>query len=219
MSRITLDMLLRAYAHGIFPMSESRHDTRISWFDPHKRGVLPLTKFHIPRSLVKSVRSEPYQVRVDTAFKEVVEGCASPRPGRWTTWINDSIIDMFTGLYSIGNAHSVECWNGSKLVGGLYGVSLGAAFFGESMFSAQRDASKIALVYLVARLRHGGFRLLDTQFVTAHLQHFGAHEITRADYLRRLQTAVAMEADFLSLPQGAAPAAVLALAQSKTHTS
>ena len=219
MSRITLDMLLRAYAHGIFPMSESRHDTRISWFDPHKRGVLPLNKFHIPRSLAKTVRRQPYEVRIDTAFKEVVEGCASPRPGRWTTWINDSIIDMFTGLYSIGHAHSVECWSGEKLIGGLYGVSLGAAFFGESMFSIQVDASKIALVYLVARLRHGGFRLLDTQFVTAHLEHFGAHEITRADYLRRLQTAVAMEADWLKLDQGAPPGVVLEAAQSNTQTS
>ena len=219
MSRITLDMLLRAYAHGIFPMSESRHDANISWFDPHKRGILPLTRFHLPRRLAQTIRSGPYRVSVDEGFRQVIEGCAAPRPGRWTTWINDSIIDMFSGLFQIGHAHSVECWEGDALVGGLYGVSLGAAFFGESMFSTRRDASKVALVYLVARLRAGGFRLLDTQFVTSHLQRFGAVEISRAEYLRRLKVAVAMEADFYSLPAGAGPGEILELTQSRAQTS
>ena len=219
MTRITLDMLLRAYANGIFPMSESRHDPRISWFDPHKRGVLPLARFHVPVRLGRTVRRHPYRVAVDTAFREVVEGCAAPRPERWTTWINDSIVDMFVGLHSIGNAHSVECWRGNQLVGGLYGVSLGAAFFGESMFSARDDASKIALVHLVARLRHGGFRLLDTQFVTEHLQRFGAMEIPRTEYLRRLKTAVAADGDFHSLPEDTAPNEVLSLAQSSAQMS
>jgi leucyl/phenylalanyl-tRNA--protein transferase len=213
MTRITLDMLLRAYAQGIFPMSESRHDPHISWFDPHKRGVLPMEKFHVPRRLTRTIRDAPYQVRTDTAFQAVVEGCASPRPGRWTTWINDSIIQMFTGLYSIGHAHSIECWEGDELVGGLYGVSLGAAFFGESMFSLHRDASKIALVYLVARLRAAGFTLLDTQFVTSHLQKFGAAEISRAEYLERLKGAVAKEAAFHRLPATASPDEILMLAR------
>ncbi len=213
MTRVTLDMLLRAYAQGIFPMSESRHDPYISWFDPHKRGILPLEEFHVPKRLARTVRQQPFQVKSDTAFQRVVEGCASPRPGRWTTWINDSIIDMFTGLYSIGHAHSVECWEGSELVGGLYGVSLGAAFFGESMFSVHKDASKVALVYLVSRLRAGGYTLLDTQFVTSHLQRFGALEISRGEYLKRLKVAVAKEADFHRLPANAPPDDVLRLAK------
>ena len=213
MTRITLDMLLRAYAQGIFPMSESRHDPHISWFDPHKRGIVPLEAFHVPRRLARTIRDQPYRVRTDTSFQAVVEGCASPRPGRWTTWINDSIIQMFTGLHSIGHAHSVECWENDELIGGLYGVSLGAAFFGESMFSLHKDASKIALTYLVARLRAGGFTLLDTQFVTTHLQKFGALEISRSEYLRRLKVAVAKDADFHRLPVDASPDEVLALAR------
>jgi leucyl/phenylalanyl-tRNA--protein transferase len=213
MTRITLDMLLRAYAQGIFPMSESRHDPHISWFDPHKRGILPLEDFQVPKRLARTVRQQPFEVKTDTAFQAVVEGCASPRPGRWTTWINDSIIQMFTGLYSIGHAHSVECWEGDELVGGLYGVSLGAAFFGESMFSVHKDASKVALVYLIARLRAGGYTLLDTQFVTTHLQRFGALEISRAEYLKRLKLAVATDADFHRLPANAPPEDVLKLAK------
>ena len=213
MTRITLDMLLRAYAQGIFPMSESRHDPHISWFDPHKRGILPLEDFHVPKRLARTIRQQPFAVKTDTAFQAVVEGCASPRPGRWTTWINDSIIQMFTGLYSIGHAHSVECWEGDELVGGLYGVSLGAAFFGESMFSVHKDASKVALVYLIARLRAGGYTLLDTQFVTSRLQRFGALEISRAEYLKRLKLAVATDADFHRLPANAPPEDVLKLAK------
>ncbi len=219
MSEITLDMLLRAYANGIFPMSESRHDPHISWFDPDKRGVLPLETFHLPRRLARTVRQDRYRVSVDEAFLEVIEGCASPRPGRWTTWINSAIIDMFTGLHSIRHAHSVECWDGDELVGGLYGVSLGAAFFGESMFSTRDNASKVALAHLMARLHHGGFRLLDTQFVTAHLEGFGAVEITRAAYLRRLKSAVTKDAEFYRLAAGTPGTEILALLQSMTQTS
>lgn len=219
MSQITLDMLLRAYANGIFPMSESRHDPHISWFDPDKRGILPLKTFHMPRRLARTVRQDRYRVSVDEAFLDVIEGCASPRPGRWTTWINSAIIEMFSGLHSIRHAHSVECWDGDELVGGLYGVSLGAAFFGESMFSTQDNASKVALAHLMARLHHGGFRLLDTQFVTAHLEGFGAVEISRAEYLRRLKSAVTKEADFYGLPAGTPGTEILALLQSMTQTS
>ena len=216
MTRITLDMLLGAYANGIFPMSESRHDPRISWFDPHKRGVMPLARFHVPARLRRSVRRRPYRVAVDTAFREVVEGCAAPRPGRWTTWINDSIIDMFAGLHSIGNAHSVECWNGDRLIGGLYGISIRGAFFGESMFSLARDASKVALAHLVGRLRSGGYKLLDVQFVTSHLKGFGAVEIPRSDYQDELADALSVDGDFYSLPDLPDAAAIL---QSITQTS
>lgn len=200
-------------------MSESRHDPNISWFDPHKRGVLPLNQFQVSRRLARTIRAQPYRVSVNTAFCRVVEGCAAPRPGRWTTWINDSIIETLTGLNQTGHAHSIECWRGSELVGGLYGVSMGAAFFGESMFSTHRDASKIALVYLVARLLDGGFRLLDTQFVTNHLEQFGAREIPRSDYLRQLKTAVETQANFYGLAESTAPSVVLKLAQSNAHTS
>jgi leucyl/phenylalanyl-tRNA--protein transferase len=216
MTGITLDMLLRAYAQGIFPMSESRHDPRISWFDPHKRGVLPLNRFHVPRRLARTVRGGPYRVAVDTAFQQVVEGCAAPRPGRWTTWINDSIIEMFTGLHDIGHAHSVECWKGSQLVGGLYGVSLGAAFFGESMFSRETDASKIALAHLVARLRKGDYCLLDIQFVTEHLSRFGAVEILRTGYRHLLAEALDRTATFYRELE---PSEVLRLLQPTTQTS
>jgi leucyl/phenylalanyl-tRNA--protein transferase len=219
MSEITLDMLLRAYANGIFPMSESRHNPRISWFDPDKRGILPFKTFHLPRRLARTVRQDRYRVSVDEAFLEVIEGCASPRPGRWTTWINSAIIDMFTGLHSIRHAHSVECWDGDELVGGLYGVSLGATFFGESMFSTRDNASKVALAHLMARLHHGDFRLLDTQFVTAHLEGFGAVEITRAAYLRRLKSAVNKDAEFYRLAAGTSGNEILMLLQSMTQTS
>ena len=219
MTGITLDMLLRAYAHGIFPMSESRHDPHISWFDPDKRGILPLEAFHLPRRLARLVHQDRFRVSVDEDFRAVIEGCASPRPGRWTTWINDSIIDMFTGLHAIGHAHSVECWDGDELAGGLYGVALGAAFFGESMFSVRDDASKVALAHLMARLHAGGFRLLDTQFVTGHLARFGAAEISRAEYLRRLKSAVGREADFYSLGAATPGSEILALLQSMTQTS
>lgn len=200
--KITPDMLLRAYAIGIFPMAEARNDPELYWIDPEQRGILPLDSFHIPRSLKKTVRQGltggegGFRVTCDKAFEAVIAGCAAPAPGRGQTWINDTIFDLCRQLFLMGHAHSVEVWNGEALVGGLYGISLGGAFFGESMFSRATDASKVALVHLVARLRHGGYSLLDTQFVTKHLARFGAIEIPRDDYRVRLNIALAKPATF-----------------------
>lgn len=216
MSELTADVLLRAYAYGVFPMAEDSTSQELFWIDPEERGILPLDAFHLPRRLRKTVRQNPFTIRVDTAFRQVMEACAASRPGREGTWINDQILSLYTELHEKGFAHSVECWQGGKLVGGLYGVRLGAAFFGESMFSEVKDASKVALVHLVARLRHGGFLLLDTQFVTDHLAQFGAVEIPRADYKLLLQRAVTQQGDFYSLPLDAPPELVL---QSVSQTS
>lgn len=216
MSDITSDVLLRAYAYGVFPMAEGRASDELFWIDPELRGILPLHSFHLPRRLKKTIRQQPFEVRCDTAFRQVMEACAASRPGREGTWINEQILDLYTELHEKGFAHSVECWQGKKLAGGLYGVSLGAAFFGESMFSLERDASKVALVYLAARLKHGGYKLLDTQFVTAHLSQFGVIEIPRPDYKVLLNAAVTAQADFYSLPLDAPPGAVL---QSISQTS
>ncbi|WP_374650477.1 leucyl/phenylalanyl-tRNA--protein transferase [Dongia sp.] len=201
-SKITPEMLLRAYAIGIFPMAEARNDPELYWIDPEQRGILPLDSFHIPRSLKKTVRAGlaggkyGFRVTCDRAFEEVIEGCAAPAPGRGQTWINDTIFDLCRQLFLMGHAHSVEVWRGDELVGGLYGISLGGAFFGESMFSRATDASKVALVHLMARLRHGGYVLLDTQFVTRHLSRFGAIEIPRDEYRQRLNVALARPASF-----------------------
>ena len=216
MNRLTPHILLRAYAAGVFPMAEDRDDPTLYWVDPETRGVLPFETFHVPRSLAKTIRQNPFEVRTDSAFVQVIESCAAPARGRETTWINDEIITLYSGLFDMGHAHSVECWQGDRLAGGLYGVSLGGAFFGESMFSRETDASKIALVHLVARLLAGGFLLLDTQFVTEHLSRFGAIEIPREDYHRRLAMAGAMKADFYRLPAGIDGAGIL---QSITQTS
>ena len=188
--------LLDCYARGVFPMADAREDERVFLIDPERRGVIPLAGLHVSRRLARTVRTEPFEVRFDTAFGEVVRHCAEAGPGRMETWINHPIEALYVGLHAEGFAHSVECWRDGELVGGLYGVSLHGAFFGESMFSRQRDASKVALVHLVARLIAGGYRLLDAQFMTAHLTQFGAREISRADYRRRLATALAVEADF-----------------------
>jgi leucyl/phenylalanyl-tRNA---protein transferase len=202
--KVTPDMLLRAYAIGIFPMAEARSDPELYWIDPEQRGILPLENFHIPKSLKKVVRRERFRVTCDRAFERVVEGCAAPGPGRRQTWINDTIFDLCRQLFAMGSAHSIETWLDDKLVGGLYGISLGGAFFGESMFSLETDASKVALVHLVARLRAGCYRLLDTQFVTAHLTRFGAHEVPREIYRKVLAAALAEPATFYSeLPEGA----------------
>lgn len=190
-------ILLRAYAVGLFPMAESFDDPTLYWIDPEKRGIIPLNKFHIPRRLRKSVRRAVYDIRCDFAFEEVIRRCASPAPGRQETWINKEIINLYTKLYTIGQAHSVEAWLDNKLVGGLYGVTLGGAFFGESMFSDARDASKISLVHLVARLNAGGFKLLDTQFVTKHLSQFGVIEMHRSGYRQLLTSALEITANFL----------------------
>lgn len=180
---ITADILLRAYAAGIFPMADSAAADELRWFDPPIRAVIPLDDaFHVSRSLRRSIKRRPYKVTLDTAFDKVIRACALPQKGRETTWINRAIIELYTSLYRRGNAHSVEVWDKGELVGGLYGVSLGAAFFGESMVSFKTDASKIALVYLVALLRHCGFTLLDTQFQTEHLTQFGTYEMTRVNY-------------------------------------
>jgi leucyl/phenylalanyl-tRNA--protein transferase len=216
MLRVTPELLLRAYALGVFPMAESRSDTELYWIDPKQRGILPLEAFHVPHSLRKSLRRRSFEIRVDTAFREVMEACAEPGPGRPDSWINDEILALYTALHEGKHAHSVEAWREGKLVGGLYGVTIGAAFFGESMFSRETDASKVALVHLVARLKCGGFELLDTQFVTKHLARFGVVEIPRQRYQQLLQRAIARPADFYcEVPDSA----VDALMQSSTQMS
>ncbi len=213
------DLLLKAYAKGIFPMSDSRSSDNIKWFSPNKRGIIPLDSFHIPRRLKKTIRNNPYKILVDTSFEKVIKECAKKNPGRTETWINDTIIEMYIDLFNDGYAHSVECWENNELVGGLYGISLGAAFFGESMFSVKRDASKIALVYLIARMQYGGFNLLDTQFITNHLEGFGASEIDRAEYIKRLEFAINGSVNFYGLAADTPPVDVLDIAQSNAHTS
>ena len=190
------DELLDCYARGGFPMADARDDDRVFLVDPQRRGVIPLDRFHVPRRLARTVRADPFEIRVDTAFAEVVSACAAATPQRSETWINRPIEQLYAELFEMGSAHSVECWRGGVLLGGLYGVSLAGAFFGESMFSRARDASKVALVHLAARLIAGGFRLLDTQFMTEHLAQFGAEEIARIDYRRRLAYALETRADF-----------------------
>jgi leucyl/phenylalanyl-tRNA--protein transferase len=201
--------LLSCYERGVFPMADAREDDKIFLIDPALRGVMPLDNFHVPRRLARTVRSDIYQVRVDTAFEQVVEACAASRPDRPETWINRPIQDLYRQLFLLGYGHSVECWRDSRLVGGLYGVTLGGAFFGESMFSIERDASKVALTHLVARLKVGHFTLLDTQFLTEHLSQFGAMEIPRAQYKRRLNAALERQGDFYLLPAYGPGAAVL----------
>ena len=188
--------LLDCYARGVFPMADARDDTRVFLIDPERRGVIPLNGLHISRRLARTIRAEPYQVRTDTAFRDVVQACAASAPGRTETWINHEIEQLYVQLHELGFAHSVECWKDGALVGGLYGVSLQGAFFGESMFSRARDASKIALAHLVARLILGGYRLLDAQFMTEHLSQFGAVEISRTEYHRKLGRALAAEGSF-----------------------
>jgi leucyl/phenylalanyl-tRNA--protein transferase len=193
---ITPSLLLRAYACGIFPMADSADDPTLYWVEPRLRGILPLDAFHVPHRLARTVRADPYEIRLDCDFAGVIDGCAAERPGRRVTWINETIRRLYGELFRLGHVHTVEAWQGGELVGGLYGLKLGAAFFGESMFSTARDASKVALVHLVARLRRGGFALLDTQFLTAHLAQFGAIEVARDDYLKLLERAIAANAEF-----------------------
>ena len=193
---ITPQILLKAYAAGIFPMAEDADDPALYWVEPRARGVLPLDGFHLSRRLARTVRSDLFEVRTDRDFDAVIAGCAAPRGDGERTWINGRIRDLYGALFDAGHAHTVEVYAGGRLVGGLYGVSLGAAFFGESMFHIARDASKVALVHLVARLRAGGYRLADTQFVTSHLTQFGAEEVPRHVYKRRLAEAIAEEANW-----------------------
>jgi leucyl/phenylalanyl-tRNA--protein transferase len=197
---VTADLMLRAYRAGLFPMAETRRGDRLYWLDPELRGVLPLDGFHLPRRLLRTVLSGPYEVTVDGDFAGVIAGCAAAAPGREDTWINTEIERLFRELHRMGHAHSVETRMEGALVGGLYGVALGGVFFGESMFSRARDASKVALVHLVARLRLGGYRLLDTQFVTSHLSQFGAIEIPRSQYKAQLAAAIGVESKWLVAP-------------------
>ncbi len=217
MIALTPELLLRAYAAGIFPMAEAADDPDVFWVDPEQRGILPLDGFHLPRRLARTLRQDIFDVRCDAAFEAVVRGCAEPTPERPKTWINEEIVRLYVALHRLGFAHSVEAWRDGELVGGLYGVALGAAFFGESMYSRVTDASKVALAHLVARLRLGGFRLLDTQFVTEHLQQFGAIEISRAQYHRLLAAALPIKAYLPREPL--AGAAVVSVLQSSTPTS
>lgn len=190
------DLLLRAYANGVFPMAESAEDPDLFWVEPDRRGVLPLDGFHVARRLARTVRSDRFEVTVDTDFEAVIAGCAAPAPGRTGTWINAEIRRVYGELFRLGRVHTVEVRRDGALVGGLYGVRIAGAFFGESMFSRETDSSKVALVHLVARLRLGGFRLLDAQFLTDHLARFGAEEIPRLAYRRRLAAALTAPAEF-----------------------
>ncbi|MGH7066234.1 MAG: leucyl/phenylalanyl-tRNA--protein transferase [Acetobacteraceae bacterium] len=207
--QITPELMLRAYRAGLFPMAETRRGERLYWLDPEFRGILPLSRFHLPHRLARTVLHGPFSVTADANFPAVIAGCARRRPGREDTWINTEIETLFNELARRGHAHSIECWQDGLLTGGLYGVAIGGAFFGESMFSLKADASKVALVHLVARLRLGGFRLLDTQFVTNHLAQFGAIEIPRESYRTELVAAVDVPARWLAAPE--APALTAAI--------
>lgn len=193
---ITAELLLRAYASGIFPMAESADDPSLFWVEPEMRGILPLDAVHVPRRLARTVRADRFEVTVDRDFDAVISGCAAPAPKRDSTWINAEIRRLYGDLFRLGRVHTVECRHEGRLVGGLYGVRLGGAFFGESMFSVETDASKVALVHLVARLKAGGFVLLDTQFSTSHLAGFGVVEIPKAQYRRHLARALSVPAEF-----------------------
>ncbi|HEY6256459.1 MAG TPA: leucyl/phenylalanyl-tRNA--protein transferase [Xanthobacteraceae bacterium] len=209
---ITPEVLLKAYACGIFPMAESADDPALYWIEPEKRGIIPIDRFHVPARLARTVRSDRFLVTVNHDFDGVIEGCAAALPNRPRTWINDRIRTLYRKLYERRHCHSVEVYDGDELVGGLYGVTLGRAYFGESMFHRARDASKVALVHLAARLKAGGFRLLDTQFVTDHLKIFGAVEMPRRQYHKLLEAALVGESDFLALGKNPLPGAQ-ALAQ------
>lgn len=206
---ITPDVLLKAYACGIFPMAEAADDPALYWIEPERRGILPLDHLHIPSRLKRTIRHGTFEVRIDSAFDAVIAGCGASKPGRQSTWINDKIRMLCKTLFEKGFCHTVETWHEGQLVGGLYGVSLGGAFFGESMFSTERDASKVALTYLAARLIHGGYRLLDCQFVTDHLRQFGTIEINRAEFHVELEAALAVSGQFLRLPPDASGIEIL----------
>ena len=210
--QITPDILLRAYSIGLFPMAESASDPNLFWVDPDERGVFPLDGLVVTRSLAKATRSDRYTIKVDHDYDGVIDGCAQSAPGREGTWINGRIRALYRALFDLGHVHTVEAWAGDELVGGLYGVAIGAAFFGESMFHRRTDASKVALVHLVARLRVGGFTLLDTQFVTEHLATLGAVAVPRPAYHALLAAAVARPSDFWAWPKGTVVGGAQALA-------
>jgi leucyl/phenylalanyl-tRNA--protein transferase len=216
MSELTPELLLRAYAVGVFPMADSRTSRQLYWLDPEERGILPLERFHVPARLRRTVRQGLFEVHVDRDFVGTLDACAEVRSARPDSWINDDIRRLYLGLHEMGMGHSVECWREGILVGGLYGVALGSAFFGESMFSRVRDASKVALVHLVARMVESGFTLLDTQFITKHLEQFGAVEIARDEYRKLLAAALRRNAE---LKRELATDQLLAFLQSTTQTS
>lgn len=218
MTQITPELLLKAYAYGVFPMAKSRDDDEVYWVQPKERGVIPLSEFHVPRSLKKTLRKKNYEVRLDTAFMEVIDSCAETTHDREDTWINDEIRELFLDLFEAGLAHSVETWMDGELAGGLYGLSMGAVFFGESMFTRRDNASKIALCHLVATMKAGGYRLLDTQFINDHLKNFGAIEITHKDYMSELGDALGHMGRFGPVPDYSETERLL-FSQSNTQTS
>jgi leucyl/phenylalanyl-tRNA--protein transferase len=211
--------LLAAYRHGIFPMAEERDDDSVFWLEPQQRGVMPIEEFHLSRRLARKMRSTTWRMTADAAFDEVIAACAETKEGRTKTWINGLIERSYRNLHRVGHAHSIEMWEEEELIGGLYGVSIGGAFFGESMFSRRTDASKMALVHLVARLKAGGYRLLDAQFVTGHLAQFGTVEVTRARYKQLLDGAVDKRGDFYVLGGAGADVLAGAVLQLITQTS
>ena len=206
---LTPELIVHAYRQGLFPMADAVDNPETFWVDPQMRGVMPLEDFHVPRRLVRTMKRAPFDMRIDTDFRQTIEACRMASVDRPTSWINDDILSAYCKLHAMGYAHSVECWHGDHLAGGLYGVCIASAFFGESMFSRQPDASKIALTYLVARLKYAGFALLDCQFATDHLARFGLKEIPRATYHAKLQTALAQNADFHLMPVNLSPVEVL----------
>ena len=219
-TELTSELLLKAYAYGVFPMAKSREDRTVFWVQPKLRGVLPLDGFHIPRSLKKTIRRGQFTITVDAAFAEVMAGCAETTHARPDTWINEQIVRLFTELHHAGVAHSVEVWDDGQLVGGLYGLAMGSAFFGESMFSRVTDSSKTALVALVAMMKRGGFTLLDTQFITDHLARFGTVEISQKEYLVELAAALQRSATWGAAPTQRELEAFLSEgSQANTHTS
>lgn len=201
---ITPDILLRAYSIGLFPMAESADDQNLFWIDPEVRGIFPLDRLIITKKLARIIRSDRFEIRVDHDFGAVIDACAAAMDGREKTWINERIKTLYGRLFELGHVHTIESWQDGALVGGLYGVVLGGAFFGESMFHRRTEASKVALVHLAARLFAGGFRLLDTQFVTPHLESLGAIEVSKENYRVMLADAVARKADFWIWPRGQA---------------
>lgn len=216
--QITPELLLKAYAFGVFPMAKSRHEKEVFWVQPKERGIIPLNKFHIPRSMRKMLRREEFEVRIDSAFGQVIRECAQPYPDREDTWINPQIIDLFEELHDAGLAHSVETWKDGELAGGLYGLSMGAVFFGESMFTKASNASKYALCHLVAIMTDGGYRLLDTQFITDHLARFGAVEMPHDEYMTELGQALSQMGRFEG-PRPYSSIERLLSIQSSTQTS
>lgn len=206
---VTADLLLRAYEAGIFPMAESADDPGLYWIEPKERGIIPLERFHVPKSLAKTIRAGRFDIAINRDFDAVIAGCAAETPDRRQTWINQRIRTLYGELYDRNFVHTVEVYQQGQLVGGLYGVALGGAFFGESMFHRARDASKVALAYLVARLKFGGYALLDTQFVTPHLAQFGTLAVRRGRYRQMLQRALQAQGDFLALPDDADPQTIL----------